>query len=478
MITPWIVLALLYAAFYARMTRNNLLETLGEDYIRTARAKGLPERTVIFKHGLRASLTPIVTMFGLDIALLVGGAVITESVFNLQGLGYLAINDALQQDLPVVLGVVLVASVAVALANLVVDILYAFIDPRVAIRVSEQEQLLDVRGLTVRFPTADGVVQAVSDVSFTLSRGETLGVVGESGSGKSVSNLAIMGLLNQQRTEISGEVELRGPQPAEAAARRAAQDPRQGHRDGLPGSVRLPAPDVPRRRADRRGGDRALRRRARRRHGRAPSSCSTTSASRTRSPRSRDYPHQFSGGMRQRAMIAMALVHNPSILICDEPTTALDVTVQAQILELIEEVKREFDIGVILVTHDLGVVAETANSVMVMYAGRVMEYGPAAQIFERPQHPYAWGLLDSMPSVEQRLRRSSRSKARRRRCSPRRPAARSIPAAATASSRARPSGRRCRRPSPDAHPDACHLSWEDKQREGGKRSIARLGDAA
>jgi len=131
MILPWIVLALLYAAFYARMTRNNLLETLGEDYIRTARAKGLPERTVIFKHGLRASLTPIVTMFGLDIALLVGGAIITESVFNLQGLGYLAINSALQQDLPIVLGVVLLTSVAVALANLIVDILYAFIDPRV-----------------------------------------------------------------------------------------------------------------------------------------------------------------------------------------------------------------------------------------------------------------------------------------------------------------------------------------------------------
>jgi peptide/nickel transport system permease protein len=131
MILPWIVLALLYAAFYARMTRNNLLETLGEDYIRTARAKGLPERTVIFKHGLRASLTPIVTMFGLDIALLVGGAIITESVFNLQGLGYLAINSALQQDLPIVLGVVLLASVAVAFANLIVDVLYAFIDPRV-----------------------------------------------------------------------------------------------------------------------------------------------------------------------------------------------------------------------------------------------------------------------------------------------------------------------------------------------------------
>jgi peptide/nickel transport system permease protein len=131
MILPWVVLAMLYAAFYARMTRNNLLETLGEDYIRTARAKGLSERRVIFKHGLRASLTPIVTMFGLDIALLVGGAVITESVFNLQGLGYLAINGAVSQDLPTVLGVVLLAAVAVALMNLVVDVLYAFIDPRV-----------------------------------------------------------------------------------------------------------------------------------------------------------------------------------------------------------------------------------------------------------------------------------------------------------------------------------------------------------
>src|SRR5579884_1975053 len=131
MILPWITLALLYAAFYARMTRNNLLETLGEDYIRTARAKGLSERRVIFKHGLRASLTPIVTMFGMDVALLVGGAVITESVFNLQGLGYLAINSATNQDLPIVAGVVLLAAVAVALANLVVDILYAFIDPRV-----------------------------------------------------------------------------------------------------------------------------------------------------------------------------------------------------------------------------------------------------------------------------------------------------------------------------------------------------------
>ncbi len=131
LILPWCVLAMLYAAIYARMTRNNLLETLGEDYIRTARAKGLSERNVIFRHGLRASLTPIVTLFGLDIALLVGGAIITESVFNLQGLGWLAYNSAISQDLPDVLGVVLCTATAVAVMNLVVDIVYAFLDPRV-----------------------------------------------------------------------------------------------------------------------------------------------------------------------------------------------------------------------------------------------------------------------------------------------------------------------------------------------------------
>jgi len=131
MILPWCVLALLFAAIYARMTRNSLLDTLGEDYIRTARAKGLPERTVIYRHGLRASLAPIITMFGMDIALLVGGAIITESVFNIQGLGWLAIDGTLNQDLPTVVGVVVVGAVAVVVMNLIVDIGYAFLDPRV-----------------------------------------------------------------------------------------------------------------------------------------------------------------------------------------------------------------------------------------------------------------------------------------------------------------------------------------------------------
>jgi peptide/nickel transport system permease protein len=131
LILPWTVLALLYAAFYARMTRGNLIDVMGEDYIRTARAKGLPERKVIFKHGLRASLTPIVTMFGLDIALLVGGAVITETVFNLQGLGNFTVRAAQGADLPAVTGVVVVAAFAVAFMNLVVDVLYAYLDPRI-----------------------------------------------------------------------------------------------------------------------------------------------------------------------------------------------------------------------------------------------------------------------------------------------------------------------------------------------------------
>jgi peptide/nickel transport system permease protein len=131
MILPWCVLSLLFMAIYARITRNNLLETLGEDYIRTARAKGLSERKVIFRHALRASLTPIVTIFGLDIALLVGGTILTEQVFNFQGLGWLAYNGAETQDLPTVLGVVLCTATAVALMNLVVDIIYAFLDPRV-----------------------------------------------------------------------------------------------------------------------------------------------------------------------------------------------------------------------------------------------------------------------------------------------------------------------------------------------------------
>jgi peptide/nickel transport system ATP-binding protein len=337
--------------------------------------------------------------------------------------------------------------------------------------------LLDVRGLTVRFPTPDGVVQAVSDVSFTLSRGETLGVVGESGSGKSVSNLAIMGLLNRARTAIAGEVLYQGrdlltlssDQMRHIRGKEIAmvfQDPFASlhpmYRVGwqLAEAVRAHE-DVGKEKA----WDRAVE------------LIDRVGIPNARS-RARDYPHQFSGGMRQRAMIAMALVHNPAVLICDEPTTALDVTVQAQILELIEYVKREFNIGVILVTHDLGVVAETANTVMVMYAGRVMEHGPAGQVFEQPQHPYAWGLLDSMPTIEQRLAALVPIEG-----SP--PSLLAPPAGCPFHPRCRFRFEPCPTERPplvapvsEAHLDACHLPWEEKVREGAKRSVLRLGDAA
>ncbi len=190
--------------------------------------------------------------------------------------------------------------------------------------------------------------------------------------------------------------------------------------------------------------------------------------------RARDFPHQYSGGMRQRAMIAMALVHNPDVLIADEPTTALDVTVQAQIVELIDRVKREFDVGVILITHDLGVVAETATHVMVMYGGRSMEYGTASDIFNSAQHPYTWGLLESMPTIERRLdvlvpiegsppsllhppsgcRFHPRCKYRFEPCDSKLPPFVQIP---------------------DGHFDACFLSPEDKRAHWESRARAELG---
>jgi peptide/nickel transport system ATP-binding protein len=343
--------------------------------------------------------------------------------------------------------------------------------------VSPEEVLLDVRGLTVRFPTSDGIVQAVSDISFTVSRGETLGIVGESGSGKSVSNLAIMGLLNRARTRISGDVEFGGRNLLTLSQNdlksirgkdiaMVFQDPfaslhpmyRVG--DQIAEAYLAHVDDS-------------------KEHARARAVELLDQVGIPNAPsRARDYPHQFSGGMRQRAMIAMALVHNPSILICDEPTTALDVTVQAQILELIQQVKEAFNIGVILVTHDLGVIAETANSVMVMYAGRIMEYGPAREIFEQPQHPYTWGLLDSMPSVERRLAALVPIEG-----SP--PSLLSPPEGCPFHPRCRFRFEPCptKRPAldapvPEAHPDACHLAWDDKLREGEKRSVARVGDVA
>lgn len=257
---------------------------------------------------------------------------------------------------------------------------------------------LEVKNLSVNFPTDDGLVRAVDDLSFSVAKGKTLGIVGESGSGKSVTSLAILGLHKGSRAQVSGQIfvggvdinagsesdirKLRGKQMAMIFQDSlTALNPfytigdqiieaYQVHNNVSKADAKKHAIDMldrvgiaePQKRAD-------------------------------------DYPHQFSGGMRQRAMIAMALSCDPSLLIADEPTTALDVTVQAQILELLRQLQKDFGTAIILITHDLGVVAETADDVLLMYAGKAVEYGSVRDVLAKPQHPYGWGLLTSIPRL-------------------------------------------------------------------------------
>ena len=259
--------------------------------------------------------------------------------------------------------------------------------------------LLEIDGLHVRFATRDGIVKAVDGVSLSLERGRTLGIVGESGSGKSVTALTIMGLTRFPNASIEGEIlfegtNLLGLQPDELQrlrGRRIAmifQDPLSS----LHPLYRVGWQIVEAIRAHEHVSESEARRRA----------LDALVEVGIPSPveRLEAYPHELSGGMRQRVMIAMALVLDPEILIADEPTTALDVTVQAQILDLIRELQEEHGTAVVLITHDLGVVAETAHDVAVMYAGRIVEHGPLDAVLDVPEHPYTWGLLRSMPGAE------------------------------------------------------------------------------
>ncbi|MFB6780069.1 MULTISPECIES: ABC transporter ATP-binding protein [unclassified Streptomyces] len=265
------------------------------------------------------------------------------------------------------------------------------------------EAFLSVRDLKVHFPTDDGIVKSVDGLSFQLEKGKTLGIVGESGSGKSVTSLAIMGLHRsgqaRSRPDIAGEIWLDGEELIGAGddhvrklrGRQMSmifQDPLsamhpyytvgaqiveayRNHHDVTKKVARARAIEM----LDRVGIPEPTK-------------------------RVDSYPHEFSGGMRQRAMIAMSLVNNPELLIADEPTTALDVTVQAQILDLIRDLQKEFGSAVIMITHDLGVVAEMADDILVMYGGRCVERGTAEQVFYEPRHPYTWGLLTSMPRID------------------------------------------------------------------------------
>ena len=259
--------------------------------------------------------------------------------------------------------------------------------------------LLEVSDLRTSFRTDDGVVKAVDGVTFSVEKGKTLGIVGESGCGKSVTCLTIMGLNNPRNTLSSGEANFKGENLIGMGAGRLRrirgdeiamifQDPMTSlnpvHSIGkqLVEAVMLHN-DVSVKVAK----------------GRALEALKEVGIPRAER-RIDDYPHQFSGGMRQRVMIAMAMINDPELLVADEPTTALDVTTQAQILSLMRQLQEDHDTAIIMITHDLGVVAEISDDVVVMYAGRVIEEGAVESIFEAPQHPYTWGLLGSLPRLD------------------------------------------------------------------------------
>jgi peptide/nickel transport system ATP-binding protein len=262
------------------------------------------------------------------------------------------------------------------------------------------DPLLSVEDLTVNFDTEDGLVHAVDGVSFDVARGKVLGIVGESGSGKSVSCMSIMGLTAGKSTRISGRVSFEGRDlltAPDADVRKVRgseiamifQDPLSSLHPfytigrQLVEAVRAHHPEVSRKAAK----ERAIE---------------MLGLVGIPDPRGRvnSYPHEFSGGMRQRVMIAMALVNEPKLLIADEPTTALDVTVQAQILALMKRLNEELEMAMILITHDLGVVAEIADEVAVMYAGQIVEKATPETLFAAPEHPYTWGLLRSIPRLD------------------------------------------------------------------------------
>ena len=335
------------------------------------------------------------------------------------------------------------------------------------------EPLLQVRDLKVHFDTLDGVVKAVDGVSFNVERGETLGVVGESGSGKSVTFLTIMGLVDKTNAHLEGEVIYQGRNLLELPA----EDMRKVRGDQIGMIFQDPMTSL---HPLYRVGDQIVEAiRAHRDMSKADAMKRVVELLKmveipAAEERARQYPHEYSGGMRQRAMIAMSLALNPDLLIADEPTTALDVTVQAQIMELLERMKRELNVGVVLITHDLGVIADVAQNVMVMYAGRPAEFGPKEKIFSRPLHPYTWGLIESIPAVDRRVERLIPIEG-----SP--PSLINVPPGCPFHPRCPHRFEPCDKDRPDlvdrggGHPDACHLSIEDKRRLWEQREAQAAG---
>ncbi|MEW2577382.1 ABC transporter ATP-binding protein [Streptomyces syringium] len=278
-------------------------------------------------------------------------------------------------------------------------------DQQLTQQTQEQpKNLLDVRDLRVEFRTRDGVAKAVNGVTYSVAAGETLAVLGESGSGKSVTAQAVMGILDSPPGFVTGgEVLFRGEDlltmGAESRRRLRGAKIAMIFQDAL--SSLNPVMTVGAQLAEMYVVHQGMTRKDARAR-------AAQLMDRVRIPaaqeRLRDYPHQFSGGMRQRIMIAMALALEPDLIIADEPTTALDVTVQAQVMDLLAELQREYNMGLILITHDLGVVADVADRIAVMYAGRIVETAPVHELYAAPAHPYTRGLLDSIPRLDQKGR--------------------------------------------------------------------------
>jgi oligopeptide/dipeptide ABC transporter ATP-binding protein len=266
---------------------------------------------------------------------------------------------------------------------------------------SAREDVLDVRGLNIYFETTSGPLQAVSDLSFSISAGEMVGLVGESGSGKSVTALSLMGLLPRHASHVTGEVRLAGRQLI------GLDDDELAHIRGRDMSMIFQEPMTALDPVFKVGFQIAETLRAHERMSRkAASSRAVELLTAVGIPdparRANSYPHQLSGGMRQRVMIAIAIAAGPSLLIADEPTTALDVTIQAQILDVLKDLSAERGTAVLLITHNLGVVAETCRRVLTMYAGQLVESATVEEALLRPAHPYTFGLLGSMPTTARR----------------------------------------------------------------------------
>jgi peptide/nickel transport system ATP-binding protein len=266
--------------------------------------------------------------------------------------------------------------------------------------VSPEEPLLRIENLRVGYSTEDGFVQAVDGISYELQRGRTLGIVGESGSGKTVAALSVLGLTRVEGATVSGRIAFAGHGDLLALEESELQAIRgdeiamvfQDPLSSLHPMYRVGAQIVEAIRAHRDVAKAVARARA--------VELLELVGIPAPSVRVDSYPHELSGGQRQRAMIAMALSCDPKLLIADEPTTALDVTVQAQILALLSRLQRERGMALVLVTHDLGVVAEMADEIAVMYAGRIVEHAPAERVLTAPEHPYTWGLLRSIPTLD------------------------------------------------------------------------------